>query len=158
MDQYLESCRSTNNIPILTPSASQSYPKYCLCSGQPLEVHWELIEKFRLAISRSSNKFRSHHASTPSPPQNLAEMADDTDAGLPVRQLLKMVASGDLSPAEFKKLTRLRRRGTRPHPRATGQSAETLYVIGAFLGCFAVNIPIYWQYLEGFEPILNINS
>jgi len=33
-------------------------------------------------------------------------MADDTDAGLPVRQLLKMVASGDLSPAEFKKLTR----------------------------------------------------
>jgi len=31
-------------------------------------------------------------------------MADDTDAGLPVRQLLKMVASGDLSPAEFKKL------------------------------------------------------
>jgi hypothetical protein len=107
-------------------------------------VHWELIKKF--------------HASTPSPPQNLAEMADDTDAGLPVRQLLKMVASGDLSPAEFKKLTRLRRRGTRPHPRATGQSAETLYVIGAFLGCFAVNIPIYWQYLEGFEPILNINS
>jgi hypothetical protein len=85
-------------------------------------------------------------------------MADDIDAGLPVRQLLKMVASGDLSPAEFKKLTRLRRRGTRPHPRATGQSAETLYVIGAFLGCFAVNIPIYWQYLEGFEPILNINS
>ena len=39
----------------------------------------------------------------------------------------------------------------------TGQSAETLYGIGAFLGCFAVNIPIYWQYLEGFEPILNIN-
>ena len=33
-------------------------------------------------------------------------MADDTDAGLPVRQLLKMVASGDLSLAEFKKLTR----------------------------------------------------
>ena len=33
-------------------------------------------------------------------------MADDTDAGLPVRQLLKMVASGDLSPAEFKQLTK----------------------------------------------------
>ena len=33
-------------------------------------------------------------------------MADDTDAGLPVRQLLKMVASGDLSPAEFKLLTK----------------------------------------------------
>jgi hypothetical protein len=58
---------------------------------------------------------QDHHASTPSPPQNLADMADDTDAGLPVRQLLKMVASGDLSPAEFKKLTRLRRRETLPH-------------------------------------------
>ena len=33
-------------------------------------------------------------------------MADDTDAGLPVRQLLKMVASGHLSPAEFKQLTK----------------------------------------------------
>ena len=33
-------------------------------------------------------------------------MADDNDAGLSVRQLLKMVASGDLSVAEFKKLTR----------------------------------------------------
>ena len=33
-------------------------------------------------------------------------MADDTEAGLPVRQLLKMVASGDLSPAEFKQLTK----------------------------------------------------
>ena len=32
------------------------------------------------------------------------------------------------------------------------------YGIGAFLGCFAVNISIYWQYLEGFEPILNINT
>ena len=31
-------------------------------------------------------------------------MADDTDAGLPVRQQLKMAASGDLSLAEFKKL------------------------------------------------------
>ena len=53
-------------------------------------------------------------------------MADDTDAGLPVRT-------------------------------HGAESAETLYGIGAFLGCFAVNIPIYWQYLEGFEPILNIN-
>ena len=33
-------------------------------------------------------------------------MADDTDAGLPVRQLLKMFASGDLSLAEFKQLTK----------------------------------------------------
>ena len=30
-------------------------------------------------------------------------------------------------------------------------------VLPVFLACFAVNIPIYWQYLEGFEPILNIN-
>ena len=29
-------------------------------------------------------------------------MSTDTDSGLPVRQLLKMVASGHLSPAEFK--------------------------------------------------------
>ena len=87
-------------------------------------------------------------------------MADDTDAGLPVRQLLKMVASGDLSPAEFKKAHEARDTAAtkRYTPPPTGQFAETLYVIGAFLGCFAVNIPIYWQYLEGFEPILNINS
>ena len=55
-------------------------------------------------------------------------MADDTDAGLPVRT------------------------------HGAVRRNIVLYGIGAFLGCFAVNIPIYWQYLEGLEPILNINS
>ena len=34
---------------------------------------------------------------------------------------------------------------------------SALYGIGAFLACFAVNIPIYWQYLEGFEPRCSIS-
>ena len=75
-------------------------------------------------------------------------MADDTDAGLPVRQLLKMVASGDLSPAEFKQLTK--------------------HVIGPTHGAVRRNTVCHWCffsllcrqysnilaiYLEGFEPI-----
>ena len=110
-------------------------------------MHWELIEKISGANQTFAGVFRTHRAQRPTD-----KMADDTDAGLPVRQLLKMVASGDLSPAEFKQLTK------HVIGPPTGQSAETLYVIGAFLACCAVNIPIYWQYLEGFEPILNINS
>ena len=64
-------------------------------------MHWELIEK----------NFRRQSDFCLSVPHPCAQrptdkMADDTDAGLPVRQLLKMVASGDLSPAEFKQLTK----------------------------------------------------
>ena len=35
---------------------------YCLCSGQPLEVHWELIEQSQPATSRSSKvPHHQHH-------------------------------------------------------------------------------------------------
>jgi hypothetical protein len=64
-------------------------------------VHWELIEKISGANQTFAGVFRTHRAQRPTD-----KMADDTDAGLPVRQLLKMVASGDLSPAEFKQLTK----------------------------------------------------
>ena len=57
-------------------------------------MYWELIEKSRQQLSLCYEGSAGHQL--PPTAKIRSPMADDTDAGLPVRQLLKMVASGDL--------------------------------------------------------------